>query len=171
MTDQRAIALVAECQREAETCLYTGVTLHIWLRSKRRMERALLLLPIIFGAVATWSAIDATVPYSKWITGVSALLAGTLPAIYEALKLDVHLGQIASAAAEYTNLRDRFRQLAMLGPTGSTASFQDAFERLMERLDDVRKAGLTPPERFFKHAQQKIAGGHYSYSSDEHPSG
>jgi len=135
------------------------------------MERTLLILPIIFGAVATWSAIDAAVPFSKWITGVSALLAGTLPAIYEALKLDVHVGQIAGAAAEYTNLRDRFRQLEVLGPTGTPASFQEAFDRLMSRLEDVRKLGLTPPERFFVQAQKKIAAGHYAYSADESPLG
>jgi hypothetical protein len=167
MTNQKLAPLVEECAREAETCAYSSAALYIWLRSQRRIERTLIILPIVFGAVAAWSVIDDSTPYSKWITGTCALLAGLLPAIYQALKLDVHVGVVASAAAEYTNLRDRFRQLEKLGPSGSVEEFDEAFSNLMRRLEEVRKVGLAPPERFFNRARAKIKAGHYDYDADD----
>jgi hypothetical protein len=169
MTDPRFGPLMQECRREAETCKYTAAQLYIWLRSQRRIERAFIILPIVFGAIATWSVIDSTVPYAKWITGICALLAGLLPAIYAALKLDVHVGSIAGAAAEYSNLRDRFRQLQTLGPAGSVEACQESFNGLMRRLEDVRKLGLAPPERFFEAARKKVKEGHYDYDADLAP--
>jgi hypothetical protein len=177
MTDPRSPALVEECNILAtNTCTYTAAQLYIWLRAQRCVERTFVVLPIIFGAISTWYAFDDTVPYSKWITATCALLAGLLPAIYKALELDVHVETISRAAGEYTNLRDRFRQLSKLGPTMSVESFQEAFDTLMRRLEDVRRLGLAPPERFFLKARAKIKAGHYdpdgpTPSSDGQPGG
>jgi hypothetical protein len=143
------------------TCEYAAAVLYMWARYQRCIERILVILPIIFGGLATWSVLDDKFPYSKWITAGCALLAGLLPAIYKALKLDNHIETIVRAASEYTNLRDRFRQLAKLGPTKSAEEFQEAFDSLMRRLEDIRRLGLTRPERFFKRAQAKIKAGHY----------
>lgn len=50
------------------------------------------------------------------------------------------------------NLRDRFRQAAML---------------LVDRLEKARNRALTPPEWCFKLAQCKHKAGHYAYYYDK----
>jgi hypothetical protein len=94
------------------------------------------------------------------------LVAGLLPAIYEALKLDVHIEKLAQSAAEFTNLRDRFRQAEKLGPLKSLKDFETDFNRIMQRMEEARRASITPPERYFKKAQKKINAGDYSYATD-----
>lgn len=47
-----------------------------------------------------------------------------MPTIYTALKVDGQIDQCVRLAAEFTNLRDRFRQAALIASTKSLADFE-----------------------------------------------
>ncbi len=93
---------------------------------------------------------------------------GRDPAIFEALKLDTHIDEIARQAASLKNLQDSFRQAATVTALGPFEEFQSQFIRLMDRMDDARATSITPPERCFKAAQKKIDAGHYDFVVDFH---
>lgn len=168
MTHDRSQQLVAECERQEENCLYTSTTFYIWLRHSRRWRRFFIVAPIVLGGLATWSVLDQPEkPWIQWLTATFALLAGLFPAIYEALKLDVHIDEIASQAAEFKNLQDRFRQAARVTALGAFEDFKAEFDALMQRLETARSGSLTPPEHYFSAARRKIKSGDYSFSADE----
>jgi hypothetical protein len=159
--------ITKECHREAESCLYTSVTFFEWLKSLRFWRRVCIATPIALGGVGTWSVLDQ--PDNEiliWTTAAMTLTAGILPAIYEALKVEVHIAGVAETAGEFKNLQDRFRQLAEIHSLDSPTEIADRFENLMHRLEAARSRSYTPPERFFGRAQKKIQAGHYSFASD-----
>src|SRR5215469_10342435 len=98
------------------------------------------------GGLATWPLLAHHDEY-KWFTGVCALLAGFSPALYKALDFDVSLKVIAQYAHEFKILQDRFRQAWRISGLGPFADFKKEFDELMTRMDAVRAASLTPPER------------------------
>ena len=113
LSDSRSAALIAECRRQEESCLYTSTTLYIWLRQARLLRRVFVVAPLILGALATWSVLDQPDRrWLVWLTALCALLAGLFPAVFEALKLDAEIDGIARQAASFKNLQDRFRQAA-----------------------------------------------------------
>lgn len=139
----------------------------MWLRDARRARRVFIVAPIILGALATWSVLDQPeITWLRWATAVFALLAGLFPAIYEALKLDAHVEGIARQAAQYKNLQDRFRQCRSLGPSGDYEAFRTDFETLMDKMEDARDQSITPPEKYFMQAREKIESGHYEFRAD-----
>lgn len=167
MSDQRTQELVAECRREEESCLYSSTIFYIWLRRSRFWRRAFLVAPIVLGALATWSVLDQPdALWLKWLTASFALLAGLLPAVYEALKLDVHIDEVAKQATEFKNLQDRFRQAALVTALGPFEEFKKEFGTLMQRLEAARLGSITPPERYLAAARRKIEGGDYTFSVD-----
>ena len=168
LTDERTVNLVEECRRQEESCLYSSTTLYIWLRHARIIRNIFIVTPLILGAIATWSILDAsTDPLFVWLTATSALLAGLFPAIFEALNLNTHVASIAKQAATFKSLQDRFRQLATVTSLGSYNIFHDEFREAMLRMDEVRATSITPPERYFKAAQKKIAAGDYTFNVDQ----
>ncbi len=167
VTGERTAALVAECRRQQESCLYTSTTLYIWLRQARLIRRIFVVAPVVLGALATWSVLDQpAAEWLIWLTATFALLAGLFPAVYEALKLNTHIDEIARQASLFKSLQDRFRQAATVAALGPYDEFQATFDSLMERMEAARSASITPPERCFKAAQEKIAAGHYQFDSD-----
>jgi hypothetical protein len=164
--DERTRNLVEECRRQEESCLYTSTALFEWLKQLRLRKIVLVIAPIILGGVATWPLIAKQDEY-KWVTGVCALLTGFAPAIYKALDLDINLSLVAKHAHLFKVLQDRFRQCWRVTGLGEFQKFEKEFDALMKRMDDARGASLTPPERFFKAAQKKIASGDYTFSIDE----
>lgn len=168
MTDQpRTQELIVECRRQEESCLYSSTIFYIWLRRSRFWHRAFIIAPIVLGALATWSVLDQPdVLWVKWLTATFALLAGLLPAIYQALKLDVHIDEVAKQAAEFKNLQDRFRQAAHVTSLVTFENFKAEFDGLMQRLEAVRSGSLTPPERYLLAARMKIEAGDYSFDVD-----
>lgn len=84
-----------------------------------------------------------------------ALLAGFFPAIYEALDMDMRVREIGTSATEFTNIRDRFRQMAAIHAHSSFDEFKAPFEQLMDRMDAARSAAPPLPEWCFKEAQKK----------------
>jgi len=159
--------LVAECRRQEESCLYTSTSLYMWLRNSRALRRVFIVAPIVLGSLATWSVLDQPdTVWLRWLTAIFALVAGLIPAIYQALKLDVDIDEIARHAAQFKNLQDRFRQAANVTALGPWEDFKAEFDALMDRMDTARRASLTPPERYFEAAKKKIKKGHYDFDSD-----
>lgn len=160
--------LVKECKRQEESCLYTSTTLYIWLREARLWRAAFIVVPIILGAVSSWSILNRPeLAWALWVTAAAGLIAGVIPAVREALDLDLHVDEISRVASQFKNLQDRFRLAADTGAYKKEDAFEAEVRDLMERLDEARKASVTPPERCFRKAQEKIKQGHYSFSVDE----
>jgi hypothetical protein len=153
----RRAELIQECLRQEDACQYTAATFYHWLAASRRIQRIFIVTPIVLGALATWSVInDDGNPLYKWLTATSALLAGILPAVYEALKFGVHMNEITRLAGEFKNLEHGFRQAAHIAALGPFSEFKAEFDGLMKRAEAARGAGLTPPDRHRKAAEQKI---------------
>jgi len=156
--------LIKECKRQEESCLYTSTTLYIWLKRARRYNRAFITLPIIFGGISTMSVLQDE--SNVWVTAIFALLAGILPAVYEALDFKVNVDEISCHAAEFKNLQDRFRQAAEIESLKEETSFSDHVEMLLQRLEIARGRSITPPEWCFEEARKKIKAGHYVFLTD-----
>jgi hypothetical protein len=165
--DEQTATLIAECKRQEESCLYTSATIFEWLKSLRRWRIAFVVLPLVFGGLATWPLL-AKPPEYEWMVSACALLAGLMPAIYKALNFDVSLDVLAKHAHEFKILQDRFRQAAGITALAGFPEFSAQFSTLMDRMDKARESSLTPPEYFFKRAQRKIAAGHYQFEIDKH---
>jgi hypothetical protein len=163
--DERTQNLIDECRRQEESCLYTSTSLFEWLKYLRFWKAVFVVAPIILGGLATWPLLLHQDAY-KWLAGVFALFAGFSTALYKALEFDISLSTVAKHAHEFKILQDRFRQAHRITALGPFAEFKKEFDDLMARMDTVRAISLTPPERFFRDAQTKIAAGHYDFVVD-----
>lgn len=157
-------ALIDEYLRQSENCGYTSTSFTIWLRWLRWIQRFFLTAPVVFGALATWKILAQTSP-----TGAAffTLLATVLPPTYHALKIDAAINNYTSLAGEFTNLRDRFRQAALVCSGKAFSEFEADSKPLFERLEKARGHMLTPPEWCFKLARRKHKDGHYHHDYDE----
>jgi hypothetical protein len=160
MTELLADALKAQCAEQRERCLYSSTTLLIWLRFLRKVRIAFVIVPIVFGAVAGWDLLKGNDRFSV-ITAALALMAGLVPAIYAALKLDEHLPTAARLAGEYKNLEIVFADLERVGPLKSFEAFETEYKEARERLEAANAESYTAPEWCFQRARRKIKGGHY----------
>lgn len=172
MTDQRVKALVTECKRQEESCAYTAVGLYIWQKQSRRWKSVFIIAPIIFGGLAS-SELIVKLPgaWTPYAAAGFALLAGFFPAIYVALGMDMRVREIGASATEFTNLRDRFRQMAAIHANTAFDEVNPAFEQLMNRMDAARSSSPPLPEGCFKKAQRKIDAGDYDFAVDDQKSG
>lgn len=164
---QKADELIQESKRLSESCLYTSTAFFIWLRELRWWRGFFVIVPLMLGGLATgrllfWAPSDHTTA----ISSVSAFLAGLLPSIYSALKLDDKLRECTAAAAEFKNLQDRFRQVALVAAHKPFAEFEKQFDDLMNRFEEARRPSITPPERVFRAAQKKVKSGDYTFDTD-----
>lgn len=163
----RNTALALECKRLSESCLYTSTQFFIYVRWLRWIRIGFVAIPLVLGSLATWKVVSGAESYgAKWFAAICAFLAGLLPSIYSALKLDDRLAEAARLAAEFKNLQDRFRQAALVTALKKCSDFEAEFATLMQRLEDARRPSLTPPEYFFKRAQKKIKSGDYEFDVD-----
>jgi hypothetical protein len=168
LNDDRREELIKECERQEESCQYLAAGLYIWQKRARLWRNGFVIAPIILGGLASsqiLSGLQAT--WVAWVAALLALLAGFFPAIYEALGMDMRVTEIGQSAAEYTNLRDRFRQAARVKSHLPFEEFNTAFEGLMDRMDAVRKVSPPLPEWCFQQGRQKIKGGDYNFDADE----
>jgi hypothetical protein len=163
----KSVELAKECKRQYENCLYTAVSLHIWLRWLRSLKVFFAVAPIICGSLGSWKILtDSTSSTMKALGAIGSFLGGLLSTIYSALKLDMHISECKAAAGELTNLRDSFRQAALVSSKKSFEEFEAEVARLRGRLDKVRGMGITAPDVCFKLAQRKISGGDYDFDLD-----
>jgi hypothetical protein len=163
----KSVELALECQRLAESCLYTSTTLFDWLRWLRRIKVAFVAGSLLLGSFAGWKFLTSF--DSDWIrvvTALSAFIAGFLPSVYSALKIDDHIEECRHLAGEFKNLQDRFRQAALVSSKKSFAEFDQDVKPVMERLEKARSRSVTPPEWCFRRAKAKIKSGDYDFDID-----
>jgi hypothetical protein len=159
--------LALECKRQSESCLYTSTSLFIWLRFLRITKAVFIVVPLVLGSIAGWQVLREThAPWVKALTSIAAFLAGLLPTVYSALKFDDHLEQCKHLTAEFKNLRDSFRQAALVSALKPFAEFEKDFQPLMRRLEQARSISYTAPEWCFKKAQEKVHKGDYDFDVD-----
>lgn len=157
------VPLVDECHRQSETCLFTAVTFTIWLRWLRAVRLFFVVAPVVFGALATWKILVQT---STLWASVFTLLATGLPPVYRAMRVDKAIRDYGDMSAVFTNLRDRFRQAALIHSLKPFEEFEREANRLLDKLDKARKGALTPPEFIFWLARRKVKAGHYHHDHD-----
>ena len=168
MTDQRVVELVKECARQEESCLYTSTSLYIWQKRARGWRNVFVIAPIILGGIASSQIVGGADYVGLTIfAAICSLLAGFFPAIFEALGMDMRVQEIGQAASEYTNLRDRFRQVARIKSLNTFEEFEAAFEQLMDRMDAIRGTSPPVPEWCFAEAQAKIGKGDMNFNVDQ----
>ncbi len=149
--------LKKECRHQENSCLYTSTTLFNWLKSLRRWRAAFIILPIITGSLASFVLFQDMI----LVPAVLSLLTGIFPAIFKALKLDVHIETVEALAAEYKILESRFRQAAEIVSAKGEEALETELSELMRRVEKSRAQAITPPERFYRKAQKDIKKGDY----------
>lgn len=157
-------ALVDECERQSENCAHTSTSFIIWLRLLRWLRTICVISPVVCGAIATWKIIAQS--STTW-AAVFALLATVIPPVYRASKLDQAIGDYETLAGEFSNLRDRFRQLARISSHKLFDDFKSETNPIFERLENARSRPLAPPDWTFKLARRKHKAGHYNHDYDD----
>jgi len=160
----RRSAIIDECRRQEESCLYTSTTLFIWLSRVRLHRRIFVIAPVVLGGLAGFSLLQESLPH--WFIAVLAFLASLFPAMADALKFETSVDEIARLGAEFKALQDRFRRCATITALGDVDVADETLSELMERLDIARGSSTTPPEWAFVAAKKKIDDGHYSFGVD-----
>jgi hypothetical protein len=158
-----AKALADECQRQSENCSYTAVTFTIWLRCLCGIRTFATVAPIIFGALATWKIVAMNAP--TW-GAVFVLMATVIPPAYRASRVEIAIEDYTGLTGEFTNLRDRFRQAALVTARKGLQELEAESKALMEHLEKARRRMLVPPEWCFKLARRKHRAGHYRHDYD-----
>ncbi|HMK37656.1 MAG TPA: hypothetical protein VK463_21465 [Desulfomonilaceae bacterium] len=163
----KSVELALECQRLSESCLYTSTSLFIWLKFLRATKVAFIAVPLLLGAFAGWKFLTSF--DAQWVrvaTALSAFIAGLLPSIYSALKIDDHIEECRHLAGEFKNLQDRLRQAALVSSKKPFSEFQEDVKPVMERLEKARSRSVTAPEWCFRRAKTKIKSGDYVFDID-----
>jgi hypothetical protein len=158
-------ALARQCEEQRERCLYTSSSLFIWLRFLRKARIAFVIVPIIFGSIAGWDLLQGHDGTFTTVTAVFAFLAGLVPAVYAALKLDDHLPTAAQLAGEYKNLEILFGDLRQTGPFKAFENFESEYKQARDRLEKANAQAYTAPEWCFRAAKKKIDAEHYSFEN------
>ncbi|WP_139209928.1 SLATT domain-containing protein [Palleronia pelagia] len=159
--------LVKECKRQEESCAYTAAGLYEWQKRASKWRTGFIITPIILSGAASIIAIGDPNDFLKLISTALVILSGFFPAIYVSLGMDMRVREITTSAVEFTNLRDRFRQLANLGKDSEVETVTATFEQLMDRMDSARTNSPPLPTKFFSIAQRDIRKGNYSFRVDE----
>jgi hypothetical protein len=168
--DRRVSELVKECGRQAESCAYTGANLYVWQKRASFWRAGFLIAPIIAAGFSTSQLFTENLAtYGKILATFSGMLAGFFPAIFIALNMDMRVVEIARSAAEFTNLRDRFRQAANISRYAPYDEFKAEFEALMDRMDAIRSSAPPAPDWCFRETQKKMNKGDYTFTVDERP--
>jgi hypothetical protein len=163
MSEPQTDALIDECHRQSENCGYTATNFTIWLRWLRGIRAAFVVTPVIFGALATWKLLES----SPGLAAVFTLLATVIPPAHRALGVDEAIEAYTVMAGEFSNLRDRFRQAALISSHMPFPEFLSDAQPLIARLEKARERTLTPPQMFFKMARREHKAGHYRHDYDE----
>ncbi len=153
-------ALIAECEREEESCLYTSTSFYIWLRMLKVIRAALWVLGAIGSIVSANGILRGQQGYSIILAGFA--IAGVLmPGLIKAVQLDTTIRDYAAAAASFKNLQGEFRRLAKVWSNKPFSEFEAEARRAIKAMNDARKPSLTPPEWCFRLSQRKIKRGDY----------
>jgi hypothetical protein len=163
MTDQNK-AIVQECKIQAESCRYTAAALYKWLAKAKRNNMLWNAVPIIFGALASFSVLQ---DFSPIFASFLALVAGFLPSVYEKLELQEHTAEILSQAGQCKNLENRFKQAANITALDSNPdALKTEFSALMRQIEDMRSRPLVIPEKHFQAGRKEVKDGRYLPDSE-----
>ncbi len=166
MTSTQHEAIINECKRQSESCLYTSTALFEWAKAAKVQNRWWNALPIALGALASFGLLQNSYPA---IAGMLALAAGLIPSIYEKLNIEKHTEEMLLQAGQYKILQDRFTQAANITALDTDQQkLKVEYETVLRQLEDLRARPILVPEKYFKIAQDKIKTGHYD--SDVVPS-
>lgn len=157
-----AEALQAQCHEHWERCFFTSNALIIWLRRLRLYRGVFVVLPVVLGAIPTWDYFTTAVAWPG-AASFCALLAGLLPAVYAALKLDESIPITTKLAGEYKNLEITFAELKRVGPTRPLPQFEEDFKTAKARLEAANAFAYSAPEWCFKEVQAKQKKGDYTF--------
>lgn len=161
----RRRAIIAECRRQEESCLFTSTTLFVWLRRVRWQSRAFVAAPLVLGGLAGLSVLQEWLP--DWSIAILAFLASLFPALADGLKIETSVAEIARLAAAFKLLQDRFRRHAEATPFCDVEVADERLTELMDQMDIARSHSVTPPDWAFEKARKKINEGHYTFAVDE----
>ncbi|HKS63111.1 MAG TPA: hypothetical protein VJT13_15520 [Xanthobacteraceae bacterium] len=162
--ERRRAAIIAECRRQEESCLYTSTTLYIWLRRVRLQRQVFVAAPILIGGIAGIAILKDLLP--DWVMAVLAFVASLFPALADGLKIETSVDEITRLAADFKALQDRFRRTANITALSDLDTAEQTIAELMDRMDVARSSSITPPEWAFEEARRKIDSGHYSFAVD-----
>jgi hypothetical protein len=99
-------ALIAECEREEENCLYTSTSFYIWLRTLKTARAGLWTFGAIGSIVSANSILRGRHNYQ--IVMAALALAGVLmPGLIKAVQLDTAIKDFAAAAASWGHAIER----------------------------------------------------------------
>ena len=153
-------ALIAECEREEENCLYTSTSFYIWLRMLKATRAGLWTLGAIGSVVSANSILRGRQDYQVVMAALA--LAGVLmPGLIKAVQLDAAIKDYAAATASFKNLQGEFRRAAKVSSSKPFAEFEAEARKIIKAMNEARKPSLTPPEWCFRLAQKKIKRGDY----------
>ena len=147
-------ALIRECAREEENCLYTSTSFLIWVRFLRWMRGLLWIGAVAASAVAA-SHILRGDPSYRILMAAAALGAVILPGIGRAVRIDAAIRDYASAAAALKNLQGEFRRAAHVWSLKPYPEFEAEARKLFQEMNCTRKLSLTPPEFCFRLARRE----------------
>jgi len=167
LIEERRSAIIAECHRQAEACLYTSTTLYVWLRRVRLQKQIFIAAPIIIGGIAGLAILKQSLP--DWFMAVLVFLASLFPALADGLKIETSVDEITRLAADFKALQDRFRRAANITALSDVETAEQTLAELMDRMDVARSSSITPPEWAFEEARRKIDAGHYNFAVDALP--
>ncbi len=109
---EASAALIRECKREEENCLYTSTNFFIWVRCLRYLRGALWIGAVTGSAVAASHILRGDPSYRLLMA--AALAAVILPGIGRAVRIDAAIRNYADAAAAFKNLQGEFRRAAQV---------------------------------------------------------
>lgn len=153
-------ALIAECEREEENCLYTSTTFFMWLRMLKFIRACLWALGAI-GSIASASSILNNSQINPLLIAGLALAGVLMPGLVKALQFDAAIKDYAAAAASFKNLQGEFRRAARVWSNKPFVEFEADARRAIKAMNEARKPSLTPPEWCFRLAQKKVKRGDY----------
>jgi len=154
------LALIAECDREEENCLYTSTSFFIWLRTLKIMRAALWVLGAVGSIVSASSILGGDLGYPIIMAGL-ALTGVLLPGLIKAVRLDFAIKEYSIAAAAFKNLQGEFRRASRVWSNKPLTDFEAEARKTIEKMSAARRPSLTPPEWCFRMAQKKVKRGDY----------
>lgn len=160
--------LQKECSRLEENCMYTAAGLYGWAKSAKNLESFFIVVPVIAGTIAgSELLLDFGGEKGNLVAAALILVAGLFPALFKALEIDSNVKRIRASAADYTNMRDRFRQVGNILPGESFEEVHARFEELVSRLESIRNSSPPLPDKYFEKASKDMAEGKYTNAADE----
>ena len=152
-------AIISECKRQSESCLYTSTSLFEWAKAAKIQNAWWNALPIALGALASFGLLQNLYPS---VAGILALVAGLVPSIYEKLSIEKHTEEMLLQAGQYKILQDKFTHTASITALDTDPEkLKFEYDALLSQLNDLRARPILVPEKYFKLAQDKIKAGHY----------